>query len=184
MLSHWSTIFGFFANIAGVSAFLALFVPKLTVLYISRFSEKYKTKLAKDLEEFKRIVYLDTERSLHVFKEGLRETANKQERLRIHLEKITDFVSLSRYSLKTAADNSQRLDIARNLLDNISKYEQALREGGFYEYVKKLDDLTEEDIRLHHNEGGEWLCDVEKLLYLFSKDLSTFCTNLGHYGQS
>jgi hypothetical protein len=169
MLSQWSAIFGFLANIAGVSAFLALFVPRLTDLYISRVSEKYKARLAKDLEEFK---------------EGLRETANKQERLRIHLGQITDFISLSRSSLRSAIDNSQRLSIARKLLDDISKYEQILRETGFYKYIESLDSLSEDDHRLHQNGGDEWIIDLDELLYLFFRDLSLFCANIGHYGKS
>lgn len=184
MFSNWSSIISFFANIAGVSAFLALFVPSFTDWYINRVSEKYRLRLSRELEEFKKAIHLDTEKSLYVFKEGLRETANKQERLRIHLEQIMDFISLSRGLLKSAVDNSQRLNIARKLLDDISKYEQVLRETGFYSYNQRLDRLTEEDQRLHQDDGDEWFSDLEALLYLFLRDVTLFSANLGHYGQS
>jgi hypothetical protein len=182
MLSQWSSVFNFLANIAGITAFLALFVPRLTDLLISRFSEKYKASLAKDLEKFKTSIHLDTERSLHLFKEGLRETANRQERLRIRLEEILDSINSSRMSLSSASDTNHCLRIARILVDDVNKYEQILRETGFYRYIESIDRLTEEDPRLHQNEGAEWISELKEILYRFSKDISTFCANLGNYG--
>jgi hypothetical protein len=182
MLSQWSSLFNFLANIAGVTAFLALFVPRLTDLYISRFSEKYKASLAKDLEEFKKKIHLDTEKSLHLFKEGYRETANRQERLRISLEEIKDCINSSRTLLSSANGAYNCLNIARVLVDDVNKYEQILRETGFYIYIDRIDRLTEEDSRLHQNEGAEWISELKEILYRFSKDISALCANLGNHG--
>ena len=172
MLELLKSSFDFLGNLGGLAALSALVIPKIADLYAARVSEKYKATLAKEVELFKNNLQLESAQALEVLRDQIRESAQRQERIRRNIARVATVINSSISELNSTRDVGNRLSIARDCYGKIAEYEELFRKRVLYDCLAKIDFIIEEDSRLYENQGDEWLSDLTESLYELYKQLT------------